>query len=249
MFPALQQKTATLLGRVTRLIPHFCALCHQAGPSGICDSCLRRYFTEPDNCCSRCAHPMESHQKNDAALCGACLKRPPNFDRMIAVCSYAPPLDQLLQSFKFGGNLALAPLFAQLLETAVRKHFPDGVPLPSVLTCVPLAPGRLAARGFNQALEMAKPLSRLLGIPLMPHLVERIRETEPQTTIAVNRRRKNVRDAFAINHTRRREIQGQHIGIVDDVLTTGETMNELARTLKRGGAGQISGFVFARTAL
>ncbi len=246
MLPTLREKTAKLASRLARALPHFCVLCHNTSPSNLCDTCRNRYFTDNRPRCRGCAHPLPE-SPNDALLCGTCLKAPPPFDRIIAAADYMPPVDQLVQSFKFGGNLALAPLFARLLEQAMQKHYPENQPLPDCLLPVPLAEKRLTTRGFNQALEIARPLSRLLGIPILPNGVYRIRETVPQTTITLKERHKNMQKAFAINDAFREKIQGRHIAIVDDVLTTGETMGELARILKQAGAAHISGLIFART--
>ncbi len=248
MLPTLRKKTARLADHIMRALPHFCALCHSPGSSGLCDSCQARYFAGEQARCRQCAHQL-AESKNAIRLCGACLKRPPAFDRIIAAADYAPPVDQLVQSLKFGSRLALAPLFATLLDHAIQKDYPENMDCPSLMAPVPLSDERLVTRGFNQALEIAKPLSRLRGISLVPHLIERIRDTPPQTVISLKARRKNIRGAFVINDAFKAQIQGAYIAIVDDVLTTGETMGELARVLKQAGAAQVSGFVFARTPL
>lgn len=248
MLLTLRKKTTRLVDHIARLLPHFCVLCHTASPSGLCDNCLKRYFTGEHARCHLCAHRLIKNG-NEAGLCGACLKRPPDFDRIITATDYVPPIDQLVHSLKFGSNLALAPLFARLLENAIQKHHSGSDDLPSLLAPVPLADKRLVSRGFNQSREIAKPLSRQLGIPFIPHLIDRIRETPPQTAISLKERHRNIRGAFEINDTFRYRIQGRHVALIDDVLTTGETMGELARILKKTGAIRVSGFVFARTPL
>lgn len=248
MFLTLRQKTARLFNHISRSVPHICALCHHTSTASLCHDCLHRYFSGNPPRCRQCAHSL-AENRNDVRLCGACLKRPPAFDYTVTVTDYTPPIDQLVQSFKFGGNLSLAPLFARLMYDAIQNQESKTVPPPVILTAVPLASKRLVSRGFNQALEIAKPLAHRLGIPLMPHLIHRMRETAPQTTISLNERRKNIRGAFAISETGRTPIQNQHIAIVDDVLTTGETMGEMARILKQAGAACVSCFVWARTPL
>jgi ComF family protein len=211
------------------------------------EKCVFQRFPNRQTRCRQCAHPLA--EKNSLApLCGRCLKQPPAFDRIMTITDYLPPADQLVQSLKFGATLALAPLFARLMEESIQNGAGD-IPLPAILAPVPLSDDRLAIRGFNQALEIAKPLSRRLGIPLIPQLIRRIRETVPQTTIALLERKKNMHNAFAINEKKRAAIQGTHVGLVDDVLTTGETMGEIARILKKAGAQTVTGFVFARTPL
>lgn len=125
-------------------------------------------------------------------------------------------------------------------------HSPDQ-PLPALLTAVPLGPRRLAERGFNQALEMAKPLSCKLGIPLYPRLLIRQRETLPQSLLHPDERHKNIGGAFALSHSFLDRVRGKHVGVVDDVMTTGETLEEVASVLKRFGAARVTNFVFART--
>ncbi len=179
-------------------------------------------------------------------MCGTCLKAAPAFDATLVAADYAAPLDQLVQGLKFGHQLALAPLFASLLRDVLLKAGAD-VPLPALLTAVPLGPQRLAQRGFNQALEIARPLSSMLGIALEPQLVWRQRETRPQTLLPPQQRQQNIRDAFMLDSTALARIAGRHIGVVDDVITTGGTLGELAATLKRYGAARVTNFVFART--
>lgn len=247
MLTTLWNKTSSLVDRIARSLPHFCALCETTSLSGMCDSCLKRYFTHERPRCGLCAHLMTKNRNE--VHCGACLKRRPDFDRIITATDYIPPIDQLVQSLKFGSSLALAPLFARLLGETIRKSDPESAALPSMMAPVPLADQRLASRGFNQALEIAKPLSRQLGLPLVPQLIDRIRETPPQTVISLKERRKNIRGAFVINDAFRAKIQGKHIAMIDDVLTTGETMGEVARILKAAGAARVTGIVFARTPL
>lgn len=250
MLKTLWKKAIRLADHMAQSLPHFCALCHGTCSSGLCDSCFKRYLTDEATRCHSCAHRLTENQKaQHHVLCGTCLKRAPDFDRIITVTDYAPPVDQLVQSLKFGSNLALAPLFARLLENTLQKHHPENDTLPAIFAPVPLATKRLASRGFNQALEMAKPLSDRLGIPLIPHLIDRVRETPPQTVVSLKERRKNIRGAFKINETFRSRIQGKHVAMIDDVLTTGETMGEVARILKAAGAARVSGIVFARTPL
>jgi len=118
---------------------------------------------------------------------------------------------------------------------------------PSLLTVVPLSAQRLVTRGFNQAHEIARPLARALGIPLEPQLAVRVRDTAAQSMLPPKERRKNIRKAFTVAPTAIDRIRGQHVGIVDDVMTTGETLGELAATLKRFGAARVTNFVFARS--
>src|SRR5690606_4454921 len=117
---------------------------------------------------------------------------------------------------------------------------------PDLLCPVPLGPLRLVERGYNQALELARPLSAALGVPLAPRLLERQVETAAQSGVAPRERRRNVRGAFALADGQP-DVAGMHVGVVDDVMTSGHTLDELAGVLKRAGAARVTNLVFART--
>ncbi|WP_307722071.1 ComF family protein [Pseudoduganella albidiflava] len=161
----------------------------------------------------------------------------------MAATAYALPWDRLVLELKFGGQLAHARLFAQLLAEAVRAL--PAFTVPALLCPVPLGPGRLAGRGFNQALEIARPLGRMLGIAVAPRLAERVQETSAQSKLHGGRRRANVAHVFAVPD--RALVEGRHIGIVDDVMSSGQTLGELAAVFKRHGAARVTNMVFART--
>lgn len=179
--------------------------------------------------------------------CGDCLKHSPAFDATVVATDYAPPVDQLVLALKFGSRLALAPLFAAMLRDALLHARMPETALPSRLTAIPLGSRRLAERGFNQALEIAKPLSRALGITLDARLTSRLRDTQAQAMLHPDERRKNIRNAFIVSSHAIDAVRGQHIGVVDDVMTTGETLHEMAAMLKRFGATRVTNLVFART--
>ncbi|NIR60176.1 MAG: ComF family protein [Gammaproteobacteria bacterium] len=174
-----------------------------------------------------------------AALCGRCLRRPPPFERALAVFRYASPLDELVKALKFHGRLAHARLLGELLAAAAAG-LPG--PLPQGLIPVPLHRTRLAERGFNQALEIARPVARALDIPLAPGAARRLRPTAAQTGLEPRQRRANVRGAFAIA----RLPPVRHVAIVDDVMTTGHTAAELARALRRTGVRRVEVWCVAR---
>lgn len=180
-----------------------------------------------------------------AALCGGCIRRAPAFDAAVVVTDYDAPLDQLVLSLKFGAQLALAPLFGALLAQAMRQQPPTA--WPTLLAPVPLGRQRLAERGFNQALEIGRPLARELGLGLEARLLVRCRETAPQTLLDPARRRANLRHAFMVPPFMLARVRGQHVGVIDDVITTGVTLNEVAATLKRAGAARVTCLAFART--
>jgi len=182
-------------------------------------------------------------REHDDNICGSCLRDPPAFDATVAAVDYAIPLDQLVLQLKFGARLALAPWFARQIRDAVLAR--PGLPLPDLLCPVPLGPGRLVERGFNQALEIARPLAAALGVACHPALALRTLETKAQSGVAPSVRAQNVRGAFAVEDPDL--VEGRHVGLVDDVMTSGHTLGELAATLKRFGAARVTNFVFART--
>lgn len=176
------------------------------------------------------------------------MRNKPAFDATIVATDYAAPADQLVLALKFGSRLPVAPLLADMLHDATRYHAQRGLPQPTLMTAVPLSAGRLQERGFNQSLEIARPLARRLALPLDRHLLVRVRDTQAQATLAHDERRRNMRRAFVVPAERMNMVRGAHVGVVDDVITTGETLNEIAQTLKRFGALRVTNFVFSRTA-
>jgi ComF family protein len=207
------------------------------GDDVVCPACHRAYVMSRARC-PCCANPVDAPDSR----CGACLAIEPAFDATVAACDYAAPLDQLVLQLKFGARLALAPWCARMLRDALLAH--PALPLPDVLCAVPLGPRRLVERGFNQALEVAKPLAASLGIALQPRLAMRTLETAAQSGVAPAERQRNIAGAFAVDHG---APHGLHVGVVDDVMTSGHTLNELAATLKRAGAARVTNLVFART--
>lgn len=152
--------------------------------------------------------------------------------------SYAFPVDALLHSLKYQANLAMASVLADLLTARI-----DTDALPDFIVPMPLHPARLRERGFNQALEIARGVSRKLGVALLPGICRRIKDTPSQTGLPWKEREKNIRNAF----TCEADLRGKHVAMLDDVMTTGATLNELAKALRKSGAEHVSGWVVART--
>jgi ComF family protein len=169
-------------------------------------------------------------------VCGSCLKRPPHFDATLALWRYEFPCDGLVQALKYRARLALAGFFARSLASRPLPAFDVIVPMP-------LHAKRIAERGFNQALEIARGLARHRGMPIAPRGVLRVKDTLPQTDLPYEERAKNVRGAFLC----KLDLSGASIAVLDDVMTTGATLNELARALKRAGATRVENLVVART--
>jgi ComF family protein len=220
------------------LLPSSCALCGGSCDGVVCPPCRDHFCFPVTNRCARCANPLPG-----GGTCATCEAYPPSYDATVAAVDYAPPLDHLVLQLKFSARLPLAPWFAEMLRDAVLAH--PGLPLPDLLCPVPLGPSRLVERGFNQALEIARPLARLLGAALHPTLAERQLDTRAQSGVSPHERAENIRGAFGIKDPGL--VEGRHVGIVDDVMTSGHTLEELAATFKRFGAARVSNFVFART--
>lgn len=251
MLSRLRHWSQHLAARLPAALPSPCALCGGSAEDALCSGCRAQFFGQPRRRCVQCAVPLAPTDAPtdaaSAARCGACLRQPPAFDATIVAADYTAPLDQLVLALKFGHRLALAPLLARALRDALLQTPHRDNALPDVLSAVPLGSRRLAERGFNQALEIAKPLARALGIALEPTLTTRLRETQAQSMLHPEQRHDNMRQAFTLAHHAVDRVRGRHVGVVDDVITTGETLNELAATLKRFGAARVTNFVFART--
>jgi ComF family protein len=226
-------------------LPSPCALCGTEGESAICHPCYQQFTRSTSARCLRCA--IELEHGHGAQHCGACLKSPPQFERTIVATTYAAPNDQLLIALKFLHQLALAPLLASALRDAALREI--DLPMPELICPVPLSLQRLSERGFNQSLEIAKPFAAQLGVKLMPRLLLRTRHTLAQSSLHPDQRHKNIRRAFAVDSSAMDVVKDRHIGVVDDVMTTGTTLDEIADTLKRFGAKRVTNFVVARTPL
>ena len=170
------------------------------------------------------------------AVCGACLDSPPRYARVVAAFSYGYPLDAVIRAYKYGGRVAHARLLGSALAAVATRD-------ADAIVAMPLAPARLAERGFNQALEIARVVARITGIPLLPFACRKVVDTAPQAQLPWKERAKNVRRAFVCDA----DLAGRRVAVVDDVLTTGATLNELARVLRKAGAAEVAGWVVART--
>jgi len=225
---------------LSALYPPTCLLCGSDGAPGrdLCPGCASD-LPQNRNPCPRCAEPLPPDAPA-GSLCGGCLRSPPAFDACRAPYLYAPPVDWLIGRLKFQGRLVSGRLLAALLADDLARG--DG-PLPELIVPMPLHARRLRERGFNQAAELARPLGRRLGIAVALDGVRRVRAGAPQSSLAKTHRRANIRGAFALTGP----LSAAHVAIVDDVLTTGASADELARTLKQGGADRVDVWVLART--
>lgn len=243
------------LSWLVKRLPCDCFLCGaNSGYALLCPPCEASLPRLTAQRCPQCAQPTlggECGGQEPDAVCGACLRDVPHFDATAAVWSYDFPLSQIILSLKFAHRLASADFFAAaLLGLAVKRLDSQGRAsasgrpkyLPDFILPVPLSAQRLAQRGFNQAVEIARMLSQQLAVPLMNYDVVRQRDTTPQTRLPWKARAKNIRYAFEC----RLDLTGKTVWVVDDVMTTGATLNELARTLKLHGAARVENFVLAR---
>lgn len=249
LFSRVRPFAQPLVSSLASLLPSTCALCQANAADALCPSCRHHYFAATQSACRCCALPLAEAEfrSGSTSLCGHCLTAPPAFDATIAACLYAAPVDQLVRDLKFGGQLALAPLMARLLTQAMEQLPPEA--RPDVLCVVPLGRQRLQERGFNQALEIARPLARVLTSPLLPRLLQRSRDTIPQALLPLAQRQHNLQHAFSLEKKHALSVSGLHVGVIDDVMTTGATLNATARLLKQSGAARVSNLVFARTPL
>lgn len=207
-----------------------------------CNQCWKTITPLAAPQCPRCSYPFPSPHalKNSPShFCGTCRKRPPAFTKAWTPFPYKPPLKEAIWQFKYHGKINLAGPLADLMAAALH-------PLPPIdwIVPVPLHPNRLRDREYNQSLLLADRLSTQLHIPVKTGLLCRIRETPPQTTLRRTARLTNLRGSFSLSNTP--GIQGQSILLVDDVFTTGTTVNECAKMLRKGGAGQVYVSTLAR---
>lgn len=172
---------------------------------------------------------------------------PPPWTRLLAPFSYQLPLPALISGFKYQGKLVSGRVLSARLQTHLQQEY-QHCQWPSLILPVPLHGSRIRQRGFNQALEIARPLAKCFGIPMLTHAVHRARKTDQQTGLCASARKRNMRGAFQLDSDLA-FAPGTSIAIVDDVVTTGVTVMELARVLRKAGAGDIHVWALARTVL
>jgi ComF family protein len=225
---------------VATFYPPTCILCGAAGHEGLdlCRGCLEDMPHNTD-CCSRCALPLPGAHPA-GTLCGACQRHSPPFAVCRAPFRYEDPLPMLVSAAKFRGRLNAARLLGECLLRSLKRAEP---PLPELIIPVPLHPRRLRGRGYNQALELARPVARGLTLPIDTRSCARAQPTAPQASLEKEARHRNVRGAFRVLQPPR----AGHVAIVDDVVTTGSTVSELAGALRRAGVERVDVWAAART--
>jgi ComF family protein len=223
---------SSILRALARAVRPSCAVCSLA-PGLVCEACEADFFPRARARCTVCAVPLHGAD----TVCGRCLSSPPRFHRTTALGDYAPPLDGMVMALKFGARLDLAAAFGGLLARRVETAG------TALVIPVPLSFERMSERGFNQSLQIARAYCAASGARLAADAVRRIRHAPPQQTLALDERRRNIRGAFeAMSSVRDRQVL-----VVDDVMTSGSTMDEMARVLVAAGAASVHAVVVART--
>lgn len=232
-------------------LPGRCLVCGLWQNKALCSSC-RSCFAAPIVRCQRCALalPMPPSAVSAAApalaggLCGGCLADPPAFSHAVAVADYGFPWDRLIALFKFQQQPELAGTLAGLLvQVVAAAHLP---PVAAVLP-VPLAPARLAERGYNQSWELARRAAAQLGLPAWPQVLERWRDAPHQVGASRAQRLANLQGGMWVDLPQQARVAGQHLALVDDVLTTGITAQAATQALLAAGAASVQVWVLART--
>ncbi len=216
-----------------------CMLCgSQVGPNGVlCRACWSD-LPWAGSGCTRCATPMPV-----AGICPACQQKPPAFDRSHAALDFTTPARELVHRLKFRGDLAAGRVLGEALATVVARYGQTGADL---MVPVPLHPHRLRERGYNQAGEIARVVAWRVGVPIAARCCIRIRDTQAQADLGhAQERRRNLTGAFKVVQ----DIGGKHVAVVDDVMTTGTTVAELARMLRRAGATRVDVWTCCRAGL
>ena len=198
--------------------------------------------------CKQCAIPLDT---DTVTLCAQCQRKPPAQDHALSVFLYDPPIDQLISQFKFHQRLSYGRLLGILMAKHIKQHYQQHPQeSPQAIIAVPLSRKRLAERGFNQAEKLSRPIAKELNLPILQRICQRNRDTPAQLSLPAKDRQKNLRNAFDI--TRPLTLKGEairHIALIDDVMTTGATLESLAKTVKQSGVETVSLWSLARTPL
>lgn len=210
-------------------------LCHTARckSSVVCNDCLA-YFPKLKFACTTCAIPLsEPHFLH----CGKCIIQKPAIDNVITHYRFQEPLRMILHQFKYHEGFYLTSLITQLMIEALPVNYQTQCIIP-----VPMHLKRLQERGFNHALHLAKPLARYLNAPLETRICKKVIHTPSQASLKAHTRKHNLRHAYSIQKTHH-----QHVTLVDDLITTGNTANEIAKALKKTGVKRVDLWCCAKT--
>lgn len=218
------------------------ARCHWCGARCADVACASCAAALPWNApaCRCCALPLGF--SSSLSACNACLSDAPPQDRAWAAFRYEAPVAEGIRELKFHARLAPAHVLGRLMAQRLAAR---AEPLPELLVPVPLHDARLRRRGYNQALEISRELARRLSLRVLPHAARRSRPTLEQTRLDAAERRRNVRGAFTVEED---ALRNRHVALLDDVITTGATLAELARAARAAGARRIEVWAAARVA-
>ncbi len=222
-------------------MPQDCQLCGVSSAGTICDVCKDDLPIRLESGC-KCCGQIGAEKSFEGQACGDCLANNPHFDATKSAFLYAFPLDKLIQSFKFNANLSLVGLFADQFVIALKSANNELSAMPDIIIPMPLAKRRLAARGFNQSALLARDIGKQLGVKVASRGLVRVRDTPPQAGLDRKARLANMKGAFDCGQA----LDGLKIAIVDDVMTTGATMSDAARALKKQGVSHVEAWVIAR---
>ena len=225
-------------------LPRPCVVCHQWDADSLCGDCRRRFVDITTARCIRCALPVPRSQEA-SPLCGSCLRHPPPFSHCCTLADYGFPWDRLISRFKFQQQPELGALLSEALHGALCRR-PD-LPAPHWVLPVPLGPARLAARGYNQAWELARRVAALQARPAQSGWLQRLHDTPHQVGLGRRARAANLRDVMWVPPEGRRAIAGCRLALVDDVMTTGVTATAATQALLAAGAAEVQVWVLART--
>lgn len=225
------------------LLPTRCLWCglNSDNTLALCKEC-QHHLAQPSFSCPYCALTIN---RPINTTCGSCVTSPNDFYKIIAPFTYANPISHFITRLKFHGHLALAELLGQLLAQAIEKQGIKEQAMPDMIVPIPLHKTRYRERGYNQALEIAKPIARHFDLPLVTNLIRRVRLTSPQSELDAKTRQINIKNAFKVE----KKLQSRYVVLVDDVVTTGNTVNEVSRCLLESGVERIDVWAMARVSL
>ena len=226
-----------LIERVSQQVPARCAICHAWPSRVVCNACVTR-FAQPVPRCTTCALPVPE----GVTRCGACLREPPPLDACLAAVNYAWPWSDCVTRFKFGNQPGWAAELATVMRSAPWVE--PALEQSDRVLPMPLARERLAERGYNQALLLAR---HFAPRKTDATLLLRTRHTPAQRELTRAERLRNVRGAFAVDPMRAHELRDQRVVLVDDVMTTGASLHAAATALRQAGVTHVTALVFART--
>jgi len=228
-----------LANRRRARLPGCCEVCGTWSSDGLCAACSARFAPHVHRC-RRCALRLV----DGLQVCTDCAREPPPFAHCVCVADYGYPWQGLIARFKYGQAPELAALLAAAMLASADR---DRAPRPQAFAALPLSPRRLAERGYDQAWELARRLGRQTGRAAHARMLERGFDAPPQARSARAQRMRNLKGAFTVPAHARRQVEGRHLALVDDVMTTGASAGEAARALLEAGAARVDLWIVART--